>query len=305
MQYNFIEWIRVINRFLLQIIRISNRKGAIYMKKTIAALLAVAALTGCADRPVDRPDIPQQTQTAQTARHERQADAKKQDVSRLSREKIGFGCGVQKDEKNRTTGALDFNSRYGQFNAKAINTDDKKITLTFDQGYENGYTAKILDTLKEKHVKAVFFLLKDYAEKNPELVKRMIAEGHTIGNHSVHHYSMPTLDDKTCESEITDMHKYIKDNFGCEMTLFRPPMGEFSEASLAVTDSCGYKTVMWSFAYADWDTQKQPDPAASEKKLVDAAHEGAIYLLHSVSKTNADILGSVIDGIRAKGFEFN
>ena len=297
----FFGTLSVIIRLVLQILFSSNSKGAIQMKKTIAALLAAAALTGCAERPVDRPDLPQQTQTAQTAR---QAQADKQDVSRLSREKTGFGCGVQKDEKNRTTGALDFNSRYGSFNATAINTDDKKITLTFDQGYENGYTAKILDTLKEKQVKAVFFLLKDYAEKNPDLVKRMIDEGHTIGNHSVHHYSMPTLDDKTCESEIMDMHKYVKDTFGCEMTLFRPPMGEFSEASLAVAKQCGYKTVMWSFAYVDWDTQKQPDPAASQKKLVDAAHEGAIYLLHSVSKTNADILGSVIDGIRAKGFEF-
>ena len=271
-------------------------------KKTIAVLLAAAALTGCSDRPVDRPDVPQQTITAQTAR---QAEAKKQNVSKLSREKIGFGCGVQKDDKNRTTGALDFNSRYGQFGAKAIDTDDKKMTLTFDQGYENGYTAKILDTLKEKNVKAVFFLLKDYAEKNPDLVKRMIAEGHTIANHSVHHYSMPTLDDKTCESEIMDMHKYVKDTFGVEMTLFRPPMGEFSEASLAVTQNCGYKTVMWSFAYTDWDTNKQPDLAESQKKLVDAAHEGAIYLLHSVSKTNAEILPKVIDEIRAKGFEFN
>jgi peptidoglycan-N-acetylmuramic acid deacetylase len=116
---------------------------------------------------------------------------------------------------------------------------------------------------------------------------------------------MPTLDDDTCISEIMDMHKYVKDTFGCEMELFRPPMGEFSEASLALTRDCGYKTMMWSFAYADWDTKNQPDPAVSEKKLVNAAHEGAIYLLHSVSKTNAEILGSVIDGIRAKGFEFN
>ncbi|MBQ9869283.1 MAG: polysaccharide deacetylase family protein [Ruminococcus sp.] len=275
------------------------------MMKKITAILALAlVLTGCGDREVDRPDLPSQTQTGMTV-NAQQAEAKKTDVSKLSHTKIGYGSGVQTDEKNRTTGALDFNTRYSHLGAEAIKTDDAKITLTFDQGYENGYTAKILDTLKEKKVRAVFFLLKDYAEKNPDLVKRMIDEGHIIGNHSVHHYSMPTLDDNTCISEIMDMHKYVKDTFGCDMELFRPPMGEFSEASLALTGDCGYKTMMWSFAYADWDTKNQPDPAASEKKLVNAAHEGAIYLLHSVSKTNAEILGSVIDGIRAKGFEFN
>ena len=101
------------------------------------------------------------------------------------------------------------------------------------------------------------------------------------------------------------MHECVKEKFGYEMTLFRPPMGEFSELSLYVTKNCGYETMMWSFAYADWDTEKQPDPAASRQKLVNAAHEGAVYLLHSVSKTNADILGDVIDGIRANGYEFN
>ena len=272
------------------------------MKRKILLLAAAMLLTGCAERQADRPDTPRQTSTTQTARL---AETKTPDVAKLSTTKIGYGSGVQTDEKNRTTCALDFNKRYSQLGAKAINTDDKKITMTFDQGYENGYTAKILDTLKEKKVRAVFFLLKDYAEKNPELVQRMIDEGHIIGNHSVHHYSMPTIDEKTCKSEIMDMHEFVKEKFGYEMTLFRPPMGEFSELSLYVTKSCGYETMMWSFAYADWDTEKQPDPAASRQKLVNAAHEGAVYLLHSVSKTNADILGDVIDGIRANGYEFN
>ena len=270
------------------------------MKKMISALCLAVLLTGCSAR-VDIGDTPKQTQTAAA----QQAQVGKTDVKKLSRTKIGYGCGVLKDEKNRTTGALDFNAKYSQYGAEAIKTDDKKITLTFDQGYENGYTAKILDTLKEKKVRAVFFLLKDYAEKNPDLVRRMIDEGHIIANHSVHHYSMPTLDDDTCKKEITEMHSYISDNFGYEMRLFRPPMGEFSEASLALTHECGYKTVMWSFAYADWDTKNQPDREQSLKKLIDSAHEGAVYLLHSVSKTNADILAQAIDGIRAKGFEFS
>ena len=275
-----------------------KRQG--FVIKVLAAAVTAVMLTGCSVRI--NPDSPKEdTVTAQAVKVQAQA----QTDGKTSAAKQGYGSGVQRDEKNRTTGALDFNSRYGKFDATAINEEDKNITLTFDQGYENGYTAKILDTLKEKNVKAIFFLLKDYAEKNPDLVKRMIDEGHIIGNHSVHHYSMPTLDEATCKREITDMHTYVKNAFGYEMNLFRPPMGEFSELSLALTKECGYKTVMWSFAYADWDTNNQPDEQASAKKLVDAAHEGAIYLLHSVSKTNADILGQVIDGSRAKGFDFN
>lgn len=222
----------------------------------------------------------------------------------LSTEKNGYGQGTITDDENRPVGALDFNSRYGKYNAEAIREDEKKILLTFDQGYENGLTGQILDTLKEKNVKAVFFVLQDYAERNPELVQRMIDEGHIVGNHSVSHYSMPELSAEQCAEEINGLQDYMNENFGYEMTLFRPPMGEFSEQSLAVTKECGCKTVLWSFAYADWDTENQPDPASSEQKLIDAAHEGAIYLLHSVSQTNADILGGVIDGIRDKGFEF-
>ncbi len=231
------------------------------------------------------------------------ANGVKADFSALSNECHGYGQGVQVDEKNRTLGALDFNHTYGKYNAKAIREDSKKITLTFDQGYENGYTAQILDTLKEKNVKAVFFLVQDYAERNPELVQRMIDEGHTVANHSVHHYSMPSLAEETCHAEITGLHEYMKENFGVEMTLFRPPMGEFSEKSLAVTADCGYETVLWSFAYADWNVDDQPEPSAALEKLKKAAHPGAVYLLHSVSATNAQILGDLIDGMRSDGFE--
>ena len=132
------------------------------------------------------------------------------DLSGLSHDKVGYGQGVLVDEKNRTTGALDFNAQYCKLNAKAINNDDK-IYLTFDQGYENGYTEKILDVLKEKKVKATFFLLQDYAKKNPELVKRMIDEGHIVGNHSVHHYSMPTLGQAECESEGRTSYRTARD----------------------------------------------------------------------------------------------
>ena len=271
----------------------------------LAAVFTAGVLTACGitGKSGKKDDI-HDTTTAEAEPVMMSAQAAK-DYSALSAEKHGYGQGVQVDEKNRTIGALDFNKTYGKFNAKALNEDTEKITLTFDQGYENGYTAKILDTLKEKNVKAIFFLVQDYAERNPELVRRMIDEGHIIANHSVNHKSMPTLAPDSARGEIMGMHDHIKENFGVEMTLFRPPMGEFSEQSLAVTSDCGYKTMLWSFAYADWDVDDQPDPAESLEKLKNAAHPGAIYLLHSVSATNAQILPDLIDAIRAEGFEFN
>ncbi|EXM39855.1 polysaccharide deacetylase [Ruminococcus albus SY3] len=271
----------------------------------LAAVFTAGVLTACgiAGKSGKKDDI-HDTTTAEAEPVMMSAQTAK-DYSALSAEKHGYGQGVQVDEKNRTIGALDFNKTYGKYNAKALNEDTDKITLTFDQGYENGYTAKILDTLKEKNVKAVFFLVQDYAERNPELVRRMIDEGHTIANHSVNHYSMPTLAPDVARSEIMGLHEYIIKNFGIDMKLFRPPMGEFSEQSLAVTSDCGYQTMLWSFAYADWDVDDQPDPAESLERLKNAAHPGAIYLLHSVSATNAEILGDMIEGIREEGFEFN
>ena len=227
-----------------------------------------------------------------------------ENTASLSHEKVGYGQGVQLDDENRPLGALDFNSKYSKYNAKAIDDSKGKITLTFDQGYENGYTSKILDTLKEKNVKATFFVLQDYAEKNPELIQRMIDEGHTIGNHSVTHKSMPSLTEDECINEIQGLHDYMKDNYNYEMTLFRPPMGEFSEFSLAVTKNCGYETVLWSYAYADWDVDNQPDKTEALQKLNNSLHNGAIYLLHSVSSTNAEILGDFIDNALKQGYEF-
>lgn len=227
------------------------------------------------------------------------------DLSALSTEKHGYGQGVQLDGENRPLGAIQFNDEYGRFSAAAIDPGDSKtIRLTFDEGYENGYTPAILDALKERGVKATFFVLEDYARKEPELVQRMIDEGHTVGNHSVHHYSMPDLSAEECREEIMGLHSYILDEFGYEMTLFRPPMGEFSEQSLAVARDCGYETLLWSFAYADWDVNSQPPEGESLERLEKALHSGAVYLLHPVSSTNAAILGDFIDYALARGYEF-
>ena len=282
------------------------------MKQKICLLMTAAAMlaTGCAAADNDTAgrsgNTAESTSVAKETARTTMDSAAVEPVQggALSTEKHGYGQGVQLDDKNRPTGALDFNANYGKYGATALREDKKNILLTFDQGYENGYTAQILDTLKEKKVKAVFFLLQDYAERNPELVQRMIDEGHIVGNHSVSHYSMPDLSVEECRQEIEGLQEYMKQNFGVTMKLFRPPMGEFSEQSLSVTKDCGLSTMLWSFAYADWDVNAQPDPAQAKEKLIGAAHEGAVYLLHSVSQTNAEVLGEVIDGIRDEGFEF-
>lgn len=227
------------------------------------------------------------------------------DYSSLDTARNGYGQGTHFDDLNRPRGALRFNEECSKYRAKALNdTEEKVITLTFDQGYENGYTSKILDTLKEKGVKATFFVVYDYAKRQPELVQRMIDEGHTVGSHSWHHYSMPDLSVEDATKEIMDLHDYMVENFGVCMNKFRPPKGEYSDLSLAITSDLGYETVLWSFAYADWDPDKQPEPSASLQKLIDRAHPGAIYLLHSVSATNAEILGDFIDAMTELGYTF-
>ncbi len=288
------------------------------MKKFVAILTSMIALllSGCSGQSPQKIGNKSQIGTENSGSVLRKADdiqplnadakLSESEIEQLDRTKIGYGQGIQVDEQNRTLGAIDFNRNYSKYDAMAIgeNAEEKVITLTFDQGYENGYTSVILDTLKEKNVKAVFFVLQDYVEKNPELVKRMIDEGHVIGNHSVSHYSMPTLSGEDCKKEIIQLHEYMLENFNYEMTHFRPPMGEYSEYSLAQTQAVGYKTVLWSYAYADWDVTAQPDYETSYQKLVTALHPGAIYLLHSVSKTNAEVLPAFIDKVISMGYEF-
>lgn len=217
--------------------------------------------------------------------------------------KIGYGQGTNVDENNRPVDAVQFNSRFGDLDAFALSEDDKRIIITFDQGYENGYTAKILDTLKEKDVQAIFFLTGPYVQTEHDLVQRMINEGHILGNHGMTHASLPTLSDEDAKKEIMSLHDYVMENYGYEMQYFRCPCGEYSERALETAKNCGYKTLFWSSAYVDWNTNSQPSPAEGLKKLGDAAHGGEILLLHSVSATNAEILGQLIDDFRAKGFE--
>lgn len=214
----------------------------------------------------------------------------------------GWGPGVNVDEDNRPYGSLNEQKKYGAYEAYFIAPSEGQIYLTFDEGYENGYTSQILDVLKEKDVKAVFFVTMPYCKSHPELVQRMIDEGHAVGNHSVHHKSMPSLSIDDMVSEVMELHEYVKEQFGYEMHLFRPPMGEYSQQSLAVLQNLGYKTVEWSFAYYDYEPEDQMEPEKAFKKVTGAAHSGAIYLLHAISETNTEILGDVIDSLRSQGY---
>lgn len=220
----------------------------------------------------------------------------------LDTAKIGYGQGTAVDSENRPVDAAEFNNRYGDLDACALSEEKNRIILTFDQGYENGYTAKILDTLKEKNVSAIFFLTGDYAKKETVLVQRMIDEGHILGNHGMTHASLPTLSNDAAKEEIMSLHNFVRDTYGYEMQYFRCPCGEYSESALKTAQDCGYKTLFWSFAYVDWKTDSQPAPSEGLEKLTESAHSGEILLLHSVSSTNAEILGEVIDNFRAKGF---
>lgn len=230
-------------------------------------------------------------------------------VSALSSEILNWGQGSNVDEFNRPAGTLSYQEKYKDYSADFIiptATSDKKIYLTLDEGYEYGCTPSILSTLKEKDVKAVFFVTKPYAEKDPDLVRQIIDDGHILGNHSVTHPSagIPSLSLADQEQEVMGNHEFIKKNFNYDMFLFRFPAGKFSEQSLAVLNNCGYRSVFWSFAYLDYDVNNQPNEAESLQKMIDKLHPGAIYLLHAESWTNTNVLGQFIDKARELGYEF-
>lgn len=224
------------------------------------------------------------------------------EIGALSAKGLDWGPGGPRDEKNRSQGAILYNQKYGKYDALFLAADEPVVYMTFDEGYENGLTPSFLATLKEKGVKGLFFVTYDFANREPELVKQIIAEGHVLGNHSWSHKNYSTLTPKEAAEDLMKLHDYVKENFGYEMKYFRFPSGNFSEQTLAVVQSMGYKSIFWSYAYQDWLTDKQPEAAASEEKLVKAVCPGNIYLLHAVSTTNDQIMGSFIDRVRDAGY---
>ena len=183
---------------------------------------------------------------------------------------------------------------------------DKVIYLTFDAGYENGSTAKILDILKKHQVPAAFFLVGNYMEKNADLVRRMVEEGHIVGNHTMHHPDMSKLTDKaTFQKELTDLEDCFRTITGKELPKFyRPPQGLYSQENLKMAQQMGYRTVFWSLAYVDWNNDAQPTPEEAFQKLLPRTHNGAVVLLHSTSQTNAKILDGLLQKWKDMGYRF-
>lgn len=185
------------------------------------------------------------------------------------------------------------------------NTKEKVLYLTFDEGYENGYTGQILDVLKKNNVPAAFFVTGPYLEKEAQLIQRMIGEGHIVGNHTIHHPSMPSVtDDKKLEQEVAGLSASFKEKFGKEMKYIRPPKGEYSERTLSLCQSMGYKTIFWSSAYVDWDPNKQKGVQNAVDKVTGQFHNGSIILLHAVSVDNANGLDQMIQTARDQGYRF-
>jgi len=183
-------------------------------------------------------------------------------------------------------------------------TEKKTIYLTFDEGYENGYTSKILDILYENKVKAIFFITGPYLDKEEVLVQRMLDEGHCVGNHTINHKSLPLLDEQGVEDEVVGLDRRFYQKYGKNMVFLRPPKGEYSEKSLEITSNLGYINVFWSFAYDDWAVDRQRGWEYAFEKVKQNLHNGEIMLLHAVSKDNCEALDSIIEYARSAGYEF-
>ena len=221
----------------------------------------------------------------------------------LSSKKNGWGIKKNKDSPpdvpEEIKGMLDkYNSFYMD------NSGEKTLFLTFDEGYENGYTGQILDTLKKCEVKAAFFVTKPYLEKETELVKRMIDEGHIVGNHTMNHPDMTALSDEQISQELDGLNKIYNEMYGGEMKYMRPPEGAFSERVLSKANNMGYKTIFWSFAYKDWDIKNFKGADYAYNQTTPYLHDGAIILLHAVSKDNADALERIINYAKGEGYTF-
>ena len=184
------------------------------------------------------------------------------------------------------------------------NSEKPYVYLTFDCGYEAGYTEKILEVLKQNDVKATFFITGHYLNSASDLVKKMIDDGHIIGNHTADHICMPEVSNEEIKEDIMELHTALYDKFGYEMTYIRPPEGTYSERTIAYTNSLGYKTVMWSFAYDDWNENKQGREEYGKQKILDNVHNGEVMLLHATSKDNSNILDYCIKEIKNMGYEF-
>ena len=224
-------------------------------------------------------------------------------ANELSNELLAWGF---RRGENHTQPVLDSKSLkvINEYNGIAMgNANDKYVYLTFDAGYEAGYTESILKALEDNNVTAAFFITGHYLNTATDLVKKMIEGGNVVGNHTVNHKCLPNLSNEEIKDEIMKLHNAVYEKTGYEMTFFRPPKGEFSERTTEYVNSLGYTSVLWSSASDDWDKTKQGREEYGKKKILDNLHNGAVILLHSTSKDNSVILDSLIKEIKSQGYE--
>lgn len=227
------------------------------------------------------------------------------DATGLSTKKISHSHGPASGGKAHHT-VLEMQKTMEKYSAFTVDTSGEKVLyLTFDCGYEyENLTSRVLDTLKEKGVTATFFCTLDHIKKETDLIARMIKEGHIVGNHSTTHPSFASISREKMAKELEETENYLRENFGYAAKYFRFPAGEYNESALELVSSLGYRSVFWSVAYDDWDTSKVRGKAYATEKVVSRLHPGAVILLHSVSKDNADALADIIDTARQQGYRF-
>lgn len=218
--------------------------------------------------------------------------------------KVAWGIGKAKDSNGQPRDCVQANQEHIEYNTYFVGANYPVIYLTFDNGYENGNTAKILDILKANKVSATFFVTGDYAKEEFDLMTRIIKEGHVLGNHSYGHKDYATLSSEERIKDLGKLHHLILERYGYTMELFRFPKGEYSRMSLKDVKEYGYKTLFWSFAYYDYDVNKQPSDEQALTKLKGGLHNGAIYLLHSVSDANVNVLERFIKEAQKQGYTF-
>ncbi len=227
----------------------------------------------------------------------------------LDNTSIGTGANLtDRDENNVPNGYKYYMSKYGtNYNAVWLaDTSEKTIYVTFDCGYDIGNAEKILDTLDARGIRGTFFVTQAFFDSKPDILQRMITEGHTVGNHTISHPSAgePSYSLEEQVEDVMPLEEEVYDTYGYEMRYFRYPEGQFSEQSLALMNAMGFECVFWSFAYHDWDTAAQPDKAEALQEMENQLHPGAIYLLHAVSDTNTAVLGDFLDYARSQGYSF-
>lgn len=224
--------------------------------------------------------------------------------SNLSTTPYSHSYGVSKDEKPHDI-SVNNQKYYEKYGGLCLDTSgERAVYLTFDCGYENGVTPKILDVLKEKKVPATFFVTMDYLKTAPEITARMITEGHTVGNHSDTHADFSKISRQKMATEIENVDNYLREKFGYSSLYFRFPEGKCSESSLELVNSLGYTSVFWSSSYADWDTSVSKGADYAYETVTSRLHPGCVLLLHAVSRDNADALGRIIDYAISKGYTF-